>query len=68
MPLATLTSACPSAGGTCFVPDEQTLYINYDLITTTYTGWTLSEIRQLTNRQRRYWLDMIRWKRERARV
>jgi hypothetical protein len=68
VPLATLTSACLSDGGTSFVPDEQTLYINYDLIATSYTGWPFSEIQKLTNRQRRYWLDMIRWKRDRVRV
>jgi hypothetical protein len=37
------------------------------VIATTYTGWTLSEIRAMTGRQRKYWLKMIDWKRERAR-
>jgi len=50
---------------TSFVPNEQALYINYDVIAMSYGGWTLSEIRLLTHRQREYWLRMIRWKKER---
>jgi hypothetical protein len=33
-----------------------------------YPGWTLSDIRQLTARQRKYWLRMIRWKKEKSNV
>ena len=55
----------PSAGQTSFVPNEQALYLNYDVIAMHYTGWTLTEIRAMTIRQREYWLRMIRWKKER---
>jgi len=54
-------------GPTSFVPNDQALYVNYDVIATTYSGWTLSEIRAMTGRQRNYWLKMITWKQERAR-
>jgi hypothetical protein len=50
-----------------FVPNDQALYVNYDVIASNYSGWTLSEIRAMTGRQRNYWLKMITWKRERAR-
>jgi hypothetical protein len=55
-------------GWTSFVPNEQALYVNYDVIASNYTGWSLSEIRAMTMRQRTYWLKMIHWKRERARA
>jgi hypothetical protein len=54
----------PSDGATCFAPDEQTLYLNYDIISAHNIGWTLSEIRLMTYRQRNYWLKMITWKRD----
>jgi hypothetical protein len=50
-----------------FVPNEQALYVNYDVIASNYSGWTLSEIRAMTGRQRNYWLKMISWKREKSR-
>lgn len=58
----------PWDGGTCFDPDEQTLYLNYLRISDSFFGWTLSEIRAMTSRQRNYWLSMIRWRKEKARV
>lgn len=53
------------AGLTSFAPNEQALYITYDVIAFGYPGWNLSEIRALTVRQREYWVRMIRWKKDR---
>jgi hypothetical protein len=55
----------PWAGPTSFVPNEQALYVIYDVIASNYSGWTLSEIRAMTTRQRKFWQDMLRWKRDR---
>ena len=52
--------------GMLFAPDEQTLYLNYDFLSTAYPGWTLTEIRTMTRRQRHYWNKMARWKREKS--
>ena len=57
-----------SVGGTSFAPDEQALYLNYDTIAASYSGWSLSEIQSLTPRQRRYWMKLIQWKRDKAHV
>jgi hypothetical protein len=51
-------------GGICFAPDEQRIYLDYDIIATNYPGWGLNEIRAMSARQRQYWLKLIRWKRE----
>lgn len=32
----------------------------------TYPGWTLTEIRLMTRRQRSYWMKLSRWKREKS--
>lgn len=56
------------AGRICFNPNEQALYIDYEVITSNYSGWQLNEIRSLSARQRQYWLKMIKWKRDKARV
>jgi hypothetical protein len=52
-------------GGTSFVPNDQALYIDYDVIAANYPGWNLSEIRAMTLRQRDFWLRMIKWKKAR---
>jgi hypothetical protein len=44
------------------------LYATYEAIASHYPGWQLSEIRGMSARQRNYWMAMIKWKRERARV
>jgi hypothetical protein len=56
------------AGAICFSPDEQTLYLDIEVIASNYPGWQLNEIRSLSARQRQYWLAMIKWKRDKARV
>jgi hypothetical protein len=35
------------------------------VIANNYPGWSLNEIRAMPQRQREYWLKMIRWKKER---
>jgi hypothetical protein len=44
------------------------LYLDYEVIAQTYSGWSLNEVRGMSARQRKYWLAMIRWKREKASV
>jgi len=44
------------------------LYAVYDNISINYPGWQLSEIRNMSARQRDYWLAMIKWRREKFRV
>lgn len=44
------------------------MYLDYEVIASEYRGWPLSEIRGMSSRQREYWLNMIKWKRERVRV
>jgi hypothetical protein len=44
------------------------LYLNYDVISTFYPGWTLNEVRGLNARERKYWLKMGNWKMEKRRV
>ena len=56
------------AGAICFSPNEQNLYLDYEVIANNYPGWQLNEIRLLSARQRQYWLAMIKWKREKQRV
>jgi hypothetical protein len=48
--------------------DLQTLYVDYDVISTGWPGWTLADIRNMTHRERKHWLRMMRWKRERQNV
>jgi hypothetical protein len=55
-------------GRICFNPDERNLYRIYDWIASAYPGWQLSEIRNMSARQRDYWLAVIKWKREKYRV
>lgn len=47
-------------------PNVGLLYVEYDSIARTYTGWNLTEIRRLNYRQRQYWTGLIRWRREAA--
>jgi hypothetical protein len=51
-------------GGISFAPNEQSLYLDYELIVSEYIGWPLSEVRGMSARQREYWIKMIKWKRE----
>ena len=55
-------------GPTSFVRSEQTNYINYAVIAQAYPGWSLDEIRNLNVRQRTWWLALIEWKKDQARV
>lgn len=61
---AGVTSFCPWDGRTCFAPDLQALYLEYDLIGTTYQGWGLQELKSLSYRERQYWKSLIAWRRE----
>lgn len=56
------------AGVICFNPDEQSLYLDIEVIASNYPGWQLNEIRAMSSRQREYWLKMIKWKRDKQRV
>ena len=58
----------PWLGGPVSTLTSRSLYIDYEVIATNYTGWALSEIRAMSARQREYWLKMIKWKRDRVRV
>ena len=60
-----MTSPCVSVGGTCFGLDEQALYIDYHIISENFSGWSLSDVRGMKHRERKYWIAMIKWKRER---
>jgi hypothetical protein len=41
------------------VADRPSLFLQYDLIAREYRGWSLTEIRALSARERRYWCDLI---------
>jgi hypothetical protein len=60
-----VSRSSPWAGLTCFALDLQTLYLDYDLFSREYPGWGLSDMKALTQRERRYWRTMIAWRRER---
>jgi hypothetical protein len=55
-------------GGISFAPNEQSLYLDYELIVSEYRGWSLTEVRGMSARQREYWLKMLKWKREKRHV
>jgi len=38
------------------------LYIHYEIMTRSYPGWTLTEQKKLSHREREYWLAMIKWR------
>lgn len=63
---AEVTSSSPWDGATCFAPDLQALYLEYDLLANTYTGWGLNELKSLTFRERQYWKRLIAWRREKS--
>ena len=42
------------------------LYVEYDMLARTYTGWNLTEIQRLNYRQRQYWTGLVRWRKEAA--
>jgi len=41
------------------------LYIHFDFISRHYPGWNLTEIKGMTERERRHWVDSIKWRNER---
>jgi hypothetical protein len=41
------------------------LTLLYDALARKYPGWTLSEIRDLTVRERGNWFEILRWRRMR---
>lgn len=55
----------PLAGLISFAPDLQTLYLDYDLFSREYTGWGLSDVKKLSQRERRYLKSLIAWRKER---
>ena len=59
------SSNSASTGWTSFASSESSNYLNYEVIAQHYPGWSLSEIRSMTGRQRRFWMAMIEWKRAR---
>jgi len=38
------------------------LYVHYDGIARHYTGWSLSDIKDMCHRERTYWVALIRWR------
>jgi hypothetical protein len=42
------------------------LYVWYEAISRHFAGWTLTEIKAMPARERDYWLDLIRWGKERS--
>lgn len=54
-------------GATSFAPDPTHLYHQYGLLTMSYPGWTLSEIKAMSLREREYWSALYDWKQERIR-
>lgn len=49
----------------CFRPDIQVNYLDYEVLTMAHPGWSLTEIKAMTHRERKYWLKMFAWKKER---
>jgi hypothetical protein len=41
------------------------LFVEYEIVATAYGGWGLKDIKNMPVRERRFWLSMIRWRRER---
>lgn len=60
-----VSRSLPLAGGISFAPDLQSLYLDYDSISREYQGWALSDLKQLSYRERRYWRKMMAWRKER---
>lgn len=57
------SSTSTSASSTSFAPDTtgeryEDLYQQYDILTRTNPGWNLSSIRDMTTRERTYWLEV----------
>jgi len=49
-------------GPTFYRPNVALIYVHYEVLTRNYTGWTLSEQKQMSHREREYWLAMIKWR------
>lgn len=56
-------SLCSSrVGPTFYRPNVQLLYVHFDALARAYPGWGLTEIKLMPHRERRYWLDLLRWR------
>lgn len=44
------------------------LYFSYYRIARAFTGWPLSDIRNMTSRERMYWIDFIKWEEQRMQI
>jgi hypothetical protein len=42
------------------------LYFYYEVISREFKGWTLTEIKAMPFRERKHWLDLIRWRNDTA--
>jgi hypothetical protein len=40
------------------------LYFEYRHIAVTHPGWSLTEIKKMTTRERTYWSEFAKWERE----
>jgi len=58
-----LSSSRP--GPIFYRPNVGLLYIHFDFISRHYPGWNLTEIKGMTERERRHWVDSIKWRNER---
>jgi hypothetical protein len=38
--------------------------VQFDALSRYYSGWTLSEIKGMPHRERKYWLDLMKWRSE----
>lgn len=36
------------------------IYVEYEMISTMFTGWTLSDIRRMPTRERAYWYSVVK--------
>lgn len=59
-------SRSASAGSISFVRNEQSRYLNYEILASGYPGWSLADIRGLTVRERQWWMKLLEWKKEKA--
>jgi len=53
-------------GPTFYSPNLALLYVWYDALSRTYTGWTLTEIKQMPYRERQFWLDLMKWRSDKS--
>ena len=55
----------PQRGATFYNPNIAILYVWYDALARAYPGWTLSELKTMPARERKYWISLITWRAER---